>query len=428
VAVHTTLPGSGFDFVARCGDDGYRQRTGVVVGVFPGQEYWIQVGGFQGASGNLELSITKGGAARFRVKFADDGSTIAATGICPSIETQLDQGPGAFSYGAVFDGTFSPSTFELRGLPAGAVRAVLRPCSFSTFPSAPPFAPLVTPWMHVTEGEVTTFPDVLARRPASLRVVVRDVTTGLPIAGAFVNASPVSSTAPDRFGGGGSTGADGSVVISQLSGGSYRLFVSAGAYSLPGSSSPGISRTVDVAPESAAETVFELARDGAIEGVVRRPDGSFADAACVQAFPDKEGEDGAAGGRAADGRHGQRERPAEGRRVPRDGRLRGVGRVEGLRRGEEVAQRRVIESFPPGGRDADARNGAPVGDLRPCDASGAPDATGRRHRRRAASEHPVRKRLAALPQRRAPRAHGRHADPAAPGERRHRAVLAAGNR
>ena len=266
------------NFSSRCADDGYLARSAVVSHASANWDYWIQVGGFAGATGNLRLSVTSGATARFDLQLPD-GTPASAFGICPDVVTQLDQGPGSFSYGAAWlDPWPQPpavnSTFELRGVAAGAIRVLLRPCSYP--PYAPTFAPVWTPWLHVTEGAITTFPPVVLPAPASMRVLVRDGYDGAPLPGVFVSVNPLDAEAPDRFLSA-QTDGTGRADVRGMAGGDYRVFLSSGSTSL--------SRTVTV-PAGSTDTQLEieLPREGVLEGVVRDGSGAPAIGACVAAF------------------------------------------------------------------------------------------------------------------------------------------------
>lgn len=267
-------------FATRCSDDAYLARGAVVSHVGANGDYWIQVGGYAGATGNLRLSVSLGATGRFDVQ-RPDGTPMPATGVCPELVTQLDQGPGSYSYGPMWKDPWPlppavNSTFELRGVAAGAVRMALRPCAF---PGSGPmsFSPVWTPWLHLTEGEVTTFPPVVLPPPTSMRVVVRDGYDGSLLPNVFLSVNPTATGAPDRFLSANTGGTDRVATVIGMSGGEYRVSVAAGSSS--------VSRLVTV-PPGTTDTLVELTvqREGVLEGVVVDESGAPAVGACVAAF------------------------------------------------------------------------------------------------------------------------------------------------
>jgi hypothetical protein len=280
IALYQVSAGALPVFPSRCSDDGYLSRSSLSTFTSSGQELWFQVGGFRGATGNLRLTVSSGGTVRFPLQYAD-GSPAPAAGLCPDLQTQVDGGIGSYSWGPSFSSTFPSSSFEVRGLPAGAVRVALRTCSFfgGNQPPPPPIAPVWTPWMDVNEGTVTTYPAVTLGPAASLRVDVRDGATGAPVAGAYVSVSAVDRESADRFPSAPNTDASGASIVRNLAGGSYQVSVFAG------SSSPA-PVTVFVPPgtDTASVTLTYLA-DSLVEGVVKTEAGDFASGACVTAYP-----------------------------------------------------------------------------------------------------------------------------------------------
>lgn len=275
IAVYSTSPGQGpSSFATRCADDGYLSRSAAVVGAFTNQEYLIQVGGFAGATGNLKLSVTTGGVARFPLQY-EDGSPASFANICPEISTQLDQAPNSFSYGVV---SSDPSLYEVRGLPAGATRVTLRPCG-AFLPNPPTtFAPVRTPWFDIVEGATSTFPTVVLPRPSSMRVFVRDGYDAAPLQGVFVSVSPVATDGVERSSSG-QTDASGWTTIRGLLGGDYRVSVFSGGTST--------SQVVTVpAGTSTTEAELVVQRDGVLHGVVLDEGGNPAIGACVSAIND----------------------------------------------------------------------------------------------------------------------------------------------
>lgn len=158
-----------------CSDDGPRLRSVVAFDAIAGRDYFIQAGGFDGATGDLKLTVNRGGVLRGVVRSSSGQPVVGA---CLAIST-------ASKYFNAFSAT--DGSYAIGGLPAGEYPTPSVQCTDGRMPR---------PWpapAYVGEGVVATAPDLIMDLSA-IEGVLRDDATGTPISGACVSAIGPNST------------------------------------------------------------------------------------------------------------------------------------------------------------------------------------------------------------------------------------------
>ncbi len=192
IAAYTAEGGKPTSYPFRCEDDNYRQRGALSFTTYsPSQVVFIQVGGFQGATGQLRLTVNRGGTLTGVAKDATTGAPIP--GACVRFE-----GPTSRDYYYDHFAYTSPTGFySLSGLPAGEYRATTEGCNNDV--GIHGSAPVAT----VAEGRTTRSPDIrFARGFVQGRVTDEASGSALPFVcvslmstdGSYVTGTQTTST------------------------------------------------------------------------------------------------------------------------------------------------------------------------------------------------------------------------------------------
>ncbi|HEX9731429.1 MAG TPA: carboxypeptidase regulatory-like domain-containing protein [Thermoanaerobaculia bacterium] len=275
VSVHAACPGT-FSNELTCNDDAYGVQSAASFYAYPGEEYWIRVSGFGGASGPFELHLGTGGSISGQVTSSQDGTPLAGGTVYAYNEYGYWEGSGGtdasgnYAVSALDAGSYFLQTDGFIGFLDELYDDVLCPHDSCTVTAGTPVAVSST-------GEVGGV-DFTLDPGGAISGLVTHAATGDPVAGASVR---IYNSAGSQVGSALTDGA-GAYEVTGLASGSHYAVAESSAYAdelydgiaCPGGypyygCDPTTGTPIAVtAPLTTAGVDFALDRLGVVTGVV----------------------------------------------------------------------------------------------------------------------------------------------------------------